>query len=120
MSPPLRTLRQTCGAPNLIVLLPGAYMTPEDFEKAGFFAAVSQRQLALDIAAVDLDFAAISGGTALPALQAEILEPARQQGYKKICRMAGVARPNERPGIPDVALAAKAAARFPGFCRLRH
>jgi hypothetical protein len=83
MSPPLRTLRQTCGAPNLIVLLPGAYMTPEDFEKAGFFAAVSQRQLALDIAAVDLDFAAISGGTALPALQAEILEPARQQGYTK-------------------------------------
>ena len=84
MSPPLRTLRQTCGAPNLIVLLPGAYMTPEDFEKAGVFAAVSQRQLALDIAAVDLDFAAISDGTALPALQAEILEPARQQGYKKI------------------------------------
>ena len=84
MNPPLRTLRQTCGAPNLIVLLPGAYMTPEDFEKAGFFAAVSQRQLALDITAVDLDFAAISGGTALPALQAEILEPARQQGYKKI------------------------------------
>ena len=84
MNPPLRTLRQTCGAPNLLVLLPGAYMTPEDFEKAGFFAAVSQRQLALDIAAVDLDFAAISGGTALPALQAEILEPARQQGYKKI------------------------------------
>ena len=63
MNPPLRTLRQTCGAPNLIVLLPGAYMTPEDFEKAGFFAAVSQRQLALDITAVDLDFAAISGGT---------------------------------------------------------
>lgn len=84
MSPLLRTLRQTCGAPNLIVLLPGAYMTPEDFEKAGFFAAVSQRQLALDITAVDLDFAAISDGTALPALQAEILEPARQQGYKKI------------------------------------
>jgi pimeloyl-ACP methyl ester carboxylesterase len=168
MSPPLRTLRQTCGAPNLIVLLPGAYMTPEDFEKAGFFAAVSQRQLALDIAAVDLDFAAISGGTALPALQADILEPARQQGYEKIwlggislggllalchnadtpgsvdglcliapypgsrlttnaiaragglARMAGDTRPNERPGIPDVALAAKAAARFPGFCRLRH
>ena len=84
MSPPLLSPLQTCGAPNLIVLLPGAYMTPEDFEKAGVFAAVSQRQLALDIAAVDLDFAAISDGTALPALQAEILEPARQQGYKKI------------------------------------
>jgi len=84
MSQPLRTLRQSNGAATLIVLLPGAYMTPADFEKAGFFSAVSRRRLALDIAAVDLDFAAISGGTALPALQAEILEPARQQGYQKI------------------------------------
>ena len=84
MNPPLRTLRQTNGAPNLLVLLPGAYMTPEDYEKAGFFAAVSERQLALDITAVDLDFAAISTGTALPALQAKILAPARQQGYEKI------------------------------------
>jgi len=84
MSTPLRTLRQSCGASNLMVLLPGAYMRPEDFAQAGFFAAVSQRGLALDIAAVDLDFAAISGGTALPALQAEIIEPARRQGYQKI------------------------------------
>jgi len=53
MSQPLRTLRQSNGAATLIVLLPGAYMTPEDFEKAGFFSAVSRRQLALDIAAVD-------------------------------------------------------------------
>ena len=84
MSSPLRSLRQSSGASTLMVLLPGAYMTPEDYEKAGFFAAVSQRRLALDIAAVDLDFAAISGGTALPALQAEILAPARAQGYEKI------------------------------------
>ena len=59
-------------------------MTPEDYEKAGVFAAVSQRQLAPDIAAVDLDLAASTGGRALPALQAEMLEPARQQGYEKI------------------------------------
>jgi pimeloyl-ACP methyl ester carboxylesterase len=84
MSRALRTLRQTIGAPNLMVLLPGAYMTPEDYEKAGFFAAISERRLACDIAAVDLDLAAISGGTALPALQAEILEPARRQGYETI------------------------------------
>ncbi len=84
MNQPLRTLKQTNDAPTLIVLLPGAYMTPEDYEKAGFFAAVSQRQLAFDITAVDLDLESISSGTALPALQAEILTPARQQGYEKI------------------------------------
>jgi pimeloyl-ACP methyl ester carboxylesterase len=67
-----------------MVLLPGAYMTPEDYEKAGFFTALSDRRLPFDIAAVDLDLAAISGGTALPALQAESLEPARRQGYEKI------------------------------------
>lgn len=84
MTQVLRTVRQTIGAPQLMVLLPGAYMTPEDYEKAGFFAAISERRLACDIAAVDLDLAAISGGTALPALQAEILEPARRQGYETI------------------------------------
>lgn len=80
----VRTLRQATGAPNLMVLLPGAYMTPEDYEKAGFFAALSERRLPCDIAAVDLDLEAISGGTALPALQTEVLEPARRQGYEKI------------------------------------
>lgn len=84
MSQPLHTLRQTVGAPNLMVLLPGAYMTAADFEQAGFFTAVAERRLALDLIAVDLDLEAISGGSALPAVQAEIIEPARRQGYEKI------------------------------------
>jgi pimeloyl-ACP methyl ester carboxylesterase len=84
MSQTLRTLRQTVGAPTLIVMLPGAYMTPEDYEAQGFFNAIARRQLVVDLVAVDLDLGAISAGTALPALQAEILQPARAQGYKKI------------------------------------
>jgi pimeloyl-ACP methyl ester carboxylesterase len=84
MSQTLRTLRQTVGAPTLIVMLPGAYMTPEDYEAQGFFEAIERRQLAVDLVAVDLDLGSISAGTALPALQAEILQPARGQGYKKI------------------------------------
>lgn len=84
MSQSLPSLRQTRGAPNLMVLLPGAYMTAADFERAGFFSAVTQRRLELDLIAVDLDLAAISGGTALPAVQSEIIEPARRQGYEKI------------------------------------
>lgn len=84
MSAPLHTIRQQSGAPDLLVLLPGAYMTAADFEQAGFFAAVAERRLRLDLIAVDLGLDAISSGTALPALQAEILSPARQQGYARI------------------------------------
>lgn len=84
MSTTLHTIRQQGGAPHLVVLLPGAYMTAADFEQAGFFAAVAKRRLPLDLIAVDLGLDAISSGTALPALQAEILTPARQQGYARI------------------------------------
>jgi len=83
MKPALRTLGQSSGAPTLIVLLPGAYTTPEDYETAGFFSAVAERRLAVDILAVDLDLSRISDGSALPALQAEILAPARQR-YAKV------------------------------------
>lgn len=84
MNPTLNTIRQQGGAPELVVLLPGAYMTAVDFEQAGFFAALAERQLPVDLIAVDLGLDAISSGTALPALQEEILSPARQQGYAKI------------------------------------
>jgi pimeloyl-ACP methyl ester carboxylesterase len=84
MSKPLRTLRHDCGGTDLLVLLPGAYMLPGDFAKAGFFAAVDRRRLALDLVAVDLGLDAISNGSALPTLQAEVLAPARQKGYRRI------------------------------------
>jgi pimeloyl-ACP methyl ester carboxylesterase len=84
MNSPLRVVSQTADAPNLIIMLPGAYMTPEDYQHAGFFSAISQRELRLDIATVHLDLEAISSGSALPAIQTEIIEPARQQGYRKI------------------------------------
>lgn len=84
MNLPLRTLTQSSGAPNLIIMLPGAYMTPEDYQQAGFFSTISQRGLPLDIATVHLDLEAISSGHALPTVQAGIIEPARQQGYRKI------------------------------------
>lgn len=84
VSPPLRTLEQCTSASTLMVLLPGAYMTPEDFVQAGFFSRVAELGLGLDLIAVDLDLNQISSGTALPAVQAEIIEPARQRGYTKI------------------------------------
>lgn len=84
MNAPLRTVERKTGANTLLVLLPGAYMTAADFATAGFFDAIARRRLALDLVAVDLDLEAISSGTALPALQAQILAPARQLGYSQV------------------------------------
>lgn len=84
MSARLNTLRQISGASTLMVLLPGAYMTAEDFLSNGFFEAVAKRALKLDLIAVDLNLADISDGSALPLIEAEIIVPARQQGYDKI------------------------------------
>jgi pimeloyl-ACP methyl ester carboxylesterase len=78
MSRPLRTLRRETGAPDLLVLLPGAYMKPEDFVEAGFFSAVEQRGLKLDIAAVELDLDMISEGFAVADVLDQIVLPARQ------------------------------------------
>lgn len=85
MTPLPRTLRHSVpGARELLVLLPGAYMTPEDFVTAGFFAAVAERRLPLDVIAVACDLESISAGRALPALQQHLLAPARGQGYQRL------------------------------------
>lgn len=68
----------------LLVLLPGAYMGAAEFVHAGFFAAIDRRRLPLDLLVVDLDLARISSGEALPALQAEVLAPARARGCRKL------------------------------------
>ena len=83
MSTELRTLRHDGGGDSLLVLLPGAYMTPEHFVENGFFADVSVRHLKLDIVAVDLGLDAVSSGDALPAVIEQILIPARAS-YRQV------------------------------------
>ncbi|MBA4267255.1 MAG: hypothetical protein C0453_19435 [Comamonadaceae bacterium] len=75
---PLRCLRAERGAPDLLVLLPGAYMRPEDFVEAGFFAEVERRGLALDLCAVAVDMATVSDGRAAEAVRQQLLAPARE------------------------------------------
>ena len=64
-APALRSLRLEQGGRDLLVLLPGAYMRPEDFVAAGFFEMVETHLPTLDLCAVDLDLAIISSGQAL-------------------------------------------------------
>jgi pimeloyl-ACP methyl ester carboxylesterase len=77
MSAALRTVRHDSGGDALLVLLPGAYMTPEHFVDHGFFAAVDRPALGLDLALVDLGLDTISSGEAMPALLDQIIRPAR-------------------------------------------
>ncbi len=83
-------LQWRCGAPSLLVLLPGALMTPQHIVDAGLFEAVEQRGLALDLMALDLH--AHEGGdqAALQALDQHFLAPARTQ-YKNIW-LGGISR----------------------------
>ncbi len=76
MSQPLRTLDLKQGGDTLLVLLPGAYMTPEHYREH-CFPAVEARGLKLDLCAVDLGLDAVSAGDAVPDVVAQILRPAR-------------------------------------------
>ena len=51
----LRSLSRTDGAETLLVLLPGAYMTPEHYAEH-FFPTVARKGMVLDLLAVDLDY----------------------------------------------------------------
>jgi pimeloyl-ACP methyl ester carboxylesterase len=79
-----------CGAANLLVLLPGALMTPRHMVQAGFFAAVQERGLALDLMTPDLHAQGVCSSAALDQLQAEILAPARHQ-YQQVW-LGGISR----------------------------
>ena len=76
MSQPLRSLHQTSGGDTLLVLLPGAYMTPEHYAEH-CFPAVAARLLAVDLQAIDLGVDAVTSGEAIPAVVDQILRPAR-------------------------------------------
>lgn len=78
-----RTLHHSQQADTLLVLLPGAYMRPQDFIVHGFFEAVETRRLALDLAAVDIDLTGISAEEAMADLEAEVLAPARRD-YRQL------------------------------------
>ena len=78
----LRSVARKCGADTLLVLLPGAYMTPEHYAEH-FFPVIAQRGVRLDLLAVDLGLDAVSAGEAIPALIEQILRPARHT-YRRV------------------------------------
>lgn len=89
----MRTLlhRAACPRPaaTLLVLLPGAYDTPEDLARQGFVQAVQARGLAADVLLVDAHTDYYTGQCIVARLHADVLAPARDAGYARVW-LAGI------------------------------
>lgn len=74
---------------RLLVLLPPAYATPQDYLDQGFAAELRQRGIDADLWLPALDPAHVMAGTVVAALDAHVLAPARAAGYREIW-LAGI------------------------------
>lgn len=79
-----------CGATTLLVMLPGALMTPQHMLQAGLFDILRQRGLALDLIAPNLHALEGCNRAALQSLAIDILMPARAH-YTQIW-LGGISR----------------------------
>ena len=69
---------------TLIVFLPGAYDTPQDFIDQGFVSAVRKQKIHADIQLVDAHTGYYTGQQILQRLENEVIKPARAKGYTRI------------------------------------
>lgn len=80
--------RVPCGygqsATHLWVMLPGAYMKPDDFLRAGFAEAIQLRELPHEIALLEATISELVDGTALAFLQ-DYLRATAATPARKIC-----------------------------------
>jgi len=76
-------------ADTLIVMLPGAYDTPQDFIEQGFVAALRERHLPVDLLLVDAHIGYYTAQEIVERLRDEIIVPARAQGYTRLW-LAGI------------------------------
>lgn len=74
---------------TLLVFLPGAHVEPADFWRYGMVEAVRSRGLAVDIAAVNIDYLHVMAHTVVSTLQEKVIEPALARGYRAIW-LAGI------------------------------
>jgi hypothetical protein len=87
-SVPLRTLaapaRCSGAVDTLIVMLPGNYSLPEEFEQESFVRILREGRIASDVLMVDAHFAYYKNRSIADRLHADVLMPARQRGYRSI------------------------------------
>jgi pimeloyl-ACP methyl ester carboxylesterase len=71
-------------APLRVVLIPGAYSTPEDFLREGFATAVEQRRLNVDLEFVAADLPHLLDRSLLASLHENVIRPARAAGVRSL------------------------------------
>lgn len=84
---PLRTLEQPapCGpVDTLVVMLPGSYSLPEEFQREGFVRTLRARQVAADVLLVDAHLGYYRDRTIIERLHADVVQPARARGVRQI------------------------------------
>jgi pimeloyl-ACP methyl ester carboxylesterase len=69
---------------TLIVFLPGAYDNPQDLITQGFVSAVRERKIYANVQLVDAHTGYYTSQQILQRLEAEVIEPAKVKGYKRI------------------------------------
>lgn len=76
-------------SPALLVLLPPALSSIEDFYTQGFVTAVRQRQLPVDVLLAEVTAQHVVDNTMVSRLYSQVLQPARANGYRSIW-LAGI------------------------------
>ena len=97
-------------AKQRMVMIPGAYQAPEDFQAAGFLSAIRERHLDIDIVLVAPELAHLTDRLVLAQLRHQVVLPARSSGCVEVW-IAGISmggflallyaadHPNELDGI---------------------
>lgn len=88
----IETIEDLAGDPGervLLVLLPPAFGTAQDFVDNGFIAAVRSRGLAVDVMAAGAIADHYLDQTVVERLQADVIGPARAKGYRRLW-LAGI------------------------------
>ena len=84
----LRTLlepaRCTAPAGTLLVMLPGSYSLPEEFQSEGFVKIARAQHLAADLRLVDAHVRYYQNRSVIDRLAEDVIRPARAQGYRQI------------------------------------
>jgi len=85
---PMRMLTETarCDSPvrTLLVMLPGSYSLPEEFQSEGFVRIARAHQLAADLRLVDAHVRYYQERSVIDRLAEDVIRPARAQGYRQI------------------------------------
>jgi pimeloyl-ACP methyl ester carboxylesterase len=90
---PMRVLAEPahCAAPvdTLIVMLPGSYSVPEEFQREGFVKILRARHLAADLVLVDAHVGYYRNRSIVDRLAEDVIGPARARGYGHVW-LAGI------------------------------